>query len=105
MDILYHSTRGDASEITASQAVLNGLAPDGGLYVPAQIPLLETAPAWFALVADYLALIEVPIEEYIKFVQGCSYQEFREICDKADFKITEAFILLRKERSNNGEND
>ena len=44
MDILYHSTRGDASEITASQAILNGLAPDGGLYVPGRIPALEVSP-------------------------------------------------------------
>ncbi|MBR0398074.1 MAG: threonine synthase [Eubacterium sp.] len=44
MEILYHSTRGDASEITASQAVLNGLAPDGGLYVPSQIPALDITP-------------------------------------------------------------
>ena len=41
MTILYHSTRGDSAEITASQAILNGLAPDGGLYVPDRIPQLE----------------------------------------------------------------
>ena len=44
MEILYHSTRGDSAQITASQAILNGLAPDGGLYVPDQIPRLEIAP-------------------------------------------------------------
>ncbi|MBR2188888.1 MAG: threonine synthase [Eubacterium sp.] len=44
MEILYHSTRGDSAQITASQTILNGLAPDGGLYVPDQIPRLEIAP-------------------------------------------------------------
>ena len=34
----YHSTRGLFPEVDSAQAVLNGLAPDGGLYLPAQIP-------------------------------------------------------------------
>ena len=33
----FFSTRG-GSCVTASQAILNGLAPDGGLYVPAMFP-------------------------------------------------------------------
>ncbi len=44
MEILYHSTRGDETAVTASQAILQGLAPDGGLYVPDSIPALGTAP-------------------------------------------------------------
>ena len=41
MEILYTNTR-DASEVvTASQAILNGLAGKGGLYVPTQIPALD----------------------------------------------------------------
>ena len=35
----FFSTRGGAC-VTASQAILYGLAPDGGLYVPAMFPLL-----------------------------------------------------------------
>lgn len=34
----YFSTRGDGIKISASQAVVNGLAPDGGLYVPSEFP-------------------------------------------------------------------
>lgn len=41
MEILYSSTRGGESGITASEAILKGLAPDGGLYVPEKIPVLE----------------------------------------------------------------
>ena len=33
----FFSTRGGAA-VTASQAILYGLAPDGGLYVPAMFP-------------------------------------------------------------------
>ncbi len=32
----YYSTRGGAKTVTASEAVLKGLAPDGGLYAPAE---------------------------------------------------------------------
>ena len=34
MELLYGSTRGGETGVTASQAVLKGLANDGGLYVP-----------------------------------------------------------------------
>ncbi|MBE6981010.1 MAG: threonine synthase [Ruminococcaceae bacterium] len=37
----YHSTRGTDESITGSQAVLRGLAPDGGLYVPDTLPQLD----------------------------------------------------------------
>ncbi len=41
MDIRYKSTRGNKETITSSQAILKGLAPDGGLYVPNKIPCLD----------------------------------------------------------------
>ena len=41
MEILYKSTRGGGSPITASAAILKGLADDGGLFVPEQIPSLD----------------------------------------------------------------
>ena len=37
----YQSTRNDQVFIDSAQAVLNGLAPDGGLYVPVQLPALD----------------------------------------------------------------
>lgn len=42
MNVLYKSTRGDGTAITASKAILKGLADDGGLFVPTVIPKLET---------------------------------------------------------------
>ena len=41
MELLYGSTRGGETGVTASQAVLKGLADDGGLYVPERIPTLD----------------------------------------------------------------
>lgn len=43
MQVLYKSTRGTGEELTASQAILKGLAEDGGLFVPTSIPVLETS--------------------------------------------------------------
>ncbi len=53
MDIRYKSTRSDLT-ITASQAILQGLSDDGGLFVPVQMPVLD-----------------IPLEELPKL----SYQE------------------------------
>ena len=50
----YLSTRGQAP-VSAAQAILNGLSPDGGLYVPESIP---AAPA-----------------EWLDPAQACTYQE------------------------------
>ena len=41
--MLYHSTRSKNHTADSAQAVLNGLAPDGGLYVPAQLPKLDVS--------------------------------------------------------------
>ena len=40
MEVLYSSTRNSDKKITASQAILKGLAEDGGLFVPDHIPSL-----------------------------------------------------------------
>lgn len=41
MDLLYKSTRNDQETATASQAILKGLADQGGLFVPTEIPKLD----------------------------------------------------------------
>lgn len=54
MGLLYSSTRGGEAGVTASKAILQGLAGDGGLFIPDSIPKLE-----------------IPLEELSKM----SYQE------------------------------
>lgn len=54
MNLTYTSTRGHGETVTASQAILKGLADDGGLFVPTSLPKLE-----------------VPMEK----LAGMSYQE------------------------------
>lgn len=41
MNLLYKSTRSNAEPVTASQAILKGLADDGGLFVPESVPVLD----------------------------------------------------------------
>ena len=39
--MLYHSTRNGSVKVDSAQAVLSGLAPDGGLYVPENFPAFD----------------------------------------------------------------
>ena len=41
MELMYTSTRNANEKVTASQAILKGLAEDGGLFVPEQLPTLD----------------------------------------------------------------
>ena len=39
--MLYHSTRSELNRVDSAQAVLEGLAPDGGLYMPERLPAFD----------------------------------------------------------------
>ena len=41
MGFLYRSTRNENETATASEAILKGLAEEGGLFVPDEIPALD----------------------------------------------------------------
>jgi len=43
MEPMYSSTRNENEKVTASQAILKGLATDGGLFVPDEIPTLDVS--------------------------------------------------------------
>ncbi len=53
--MFYHSTRNKDHAVSGAQAVLNGLAPDGGLYVPGGLPKLDVAAC---LQEDTMAMAE-----------------------------------------------
>lgn len=59
MDLLYKSTRSDSEPISASQAILKGLADDGGLFVPMQIPKLALTMKEIAKLSYQEAAYEV----------------------------------------------
>ena len=48
MALSYQSTRGGQQGVSASQAILQGLALDGGLFMPTEIPKLEVSLAQVA---------------------------------------------------------
>ena len=56
----YYSTRDNTLQRTASQAILQGIAPDGGLFVPQEIPAVNLAELmeldYFSLTAKILGL-------------------------------------------------
>jgi threonine synthase len=43
MSLKFSSSRGGAPAVTLSEAIRQGLAPDGGLYVPTQLPTVDVA--------------------------------------------------------------
>lgn len=43
MELLYKSTRSNSEPVTASRAILKGLAEDGGLFVPMSLPKLDVS--------------------------------------------------------------
>ena len=43
MNLLYKSTRNAEKTVTASEAILKGLAEDGGLFVPESVPKLDVS--------------------------------------------------------------
>ena len=55
--MLYHSTRCATETVDSAQAVLSGLAPDGGLYVPAALPALDVAACLQSSTMDMAAKI------------------------------------------------
>ena len=77
----YISTRGQAPELTFEEAMLTGLARDGGLYLPAEIPVMKRE--------EIAALAGQPYEEIAfrvmwPYVSGSfAEDEFREIIARA----------------------
>lgn len=69
MDILYKSTRSNNQPVTASQAILQGLSEDGGLFVPTAIP---------KLCVTLEQLMEMSYQEVAYEVMSCFLTDFTE---------------------------
>lgn len=59
--------------------------------------LLENSPEQFSIKASHMMSVDVYVDQYLDFLDKCSYELFTELCEKANYKITEAQIVLRKE--------
>lgn len=65
----YISTRGHDKKVAAKEAILRGLAPDGGLYVPEAIPALDR-PLEELLTLPYIDLAKAILKPYLDFSEA-----------------------------------
>lgn len=103
-DMKYQSTRDSAVSVASAEAIRNGIAPDGGLYVPSaeqQIPLDEIAKlselSYTALAAEILGrfLTDYSPEE----LADCAAQAYTKEKFETDsiapvYKLTDAAYIL-----------
>ena len=94
MDIKYVSTRGDKEKVTASQAILRGIAPDGGLYVPEAFPKLDKSLTEL----KGLNYRQIAYEVMKLFLTDFTEEELKSCIDKAyDSKFDTEEIVPMKE--------
>ena len=98
--MLYHSTRNKNHIADSAQAVLNGLAPDGGLYVPAVLPEVDVAACLQESTMDMAARIigamlpDVPdMPELVRraYTGKFQTQELTPTVDTGKFTVLELF--------------
>ncbi|MGX7328759.1 threonine synthase [Enterococcus bulliens] len=77
MTTIYTSTRGGQQHVTASQAILQGLATDGGLFVPEHFPQVNL---------DFEQLKEQSYQEIALLIMKAFYSDFSEAELKACIK-------------------
>ncbi len=79
MEMIYQSTRNAGEQVTASEAILKGLASDGGLFVPNEIPVFSI-PFTRMAEMDYR---EVAFEVMRLFLTDFTSEELKHCIDKA----------------------
>ena len=66
------STRGKSPAVTAAEALRRGLAPDGGLYVPDELPVFSASELEALYALPYAELSAAVLE---RFLPGFSREE------------------------------
>ena len=79
MDLLYSSTRSSEIKVKASEAILKGLADDGGLFAPERIPAMDKSLKELAAM-DYK---QVAYEVMKLFLTDFTEEELKSCIDKA----------------------
>jgi len=92
--IKYYSTNLKAPEVSFRNALLKGLAPDGGLYMPASIPLLGKKKIETIFFSDYQETAFIVLNEFLDDDAGESV--LRNICrDAYDFRVPVEKVINR----------
>ena len=95
MGLLYKCTRGNKAAILASQAILEGLSEDGGLYVPEMIPALDVEMDVLAK----MSYTEIAYEVMSRFFTDFTEAELKHCISNAyddKFDTTEIAPLVKK---------
>lgn len=93
----YQSTRGFETTVTASAAILKGLAPDGGLYVPTEIPEFDLTNDTF-LTSTYQELAYNVMQPLLS---DYTEEELKSCINQAyDEKFDDALIAPLKKKGN-----
>ena len=98
IEVLYGSTRNDTRKVQASQAILQGLSEDGGLFVPDHIPALDKSLQEISEM-DYR---ETAYEVMKLFLSDFTKEELTSCIDKAydaKFDTKEIAPLVEKEHT------
>lgn len=80
MTLVYQSTRDENNKVTASQAILQGLATDGGLFTPITTPQVEL---------NFNQLKDASYQEVAKLVLSAFLDDFT--AEELDYCITNAY--------------
>ncbi len=80
MGMNYRSTRGDMPLVSSAEAIVKGIASDGGLFVPTEIPALKSEDINFLVNADYRARAEKIFGMYLT---DFTEEEIKECVTKA----------------------
>lgn len=79
MELMYKSTRGSSELKTASEAIIKGIADDGGLYIPVEIPKIDR-PLHELMNLSYSQLAKYILK---KFLTDFSEEELEECINMA----------------------
>lgn len=88
--MFYKSTRNSSEKVTASQAILKGLAADGGLFMPEYVPELQKTPEEM----KGMSYQEIAYEVLQSFLTDFTEEELKECIAKAyDEKFDDETIV------------
>ena len=79
MELMYASTRDANEKVTASQAILKGLANDGGLFVPTELPKLDVSVEELAK----MSYQETAFEVMKRFLTDFTEEELKQCIEAA----------------------
>ena len=78
--MLYSSTRGNDNDLSFSEVLLNGLAKDGGLYIPKELPFFNKKKLKYLSTLSYPELTFELTKDFVS--NEIPKKTYKEICFK-----------------------